>query len=68
MSTKQLWNVLMLNTVTQSYFHGIYPAGMLKDITVKCQVIISSTGPSYKDGEHWLLLFFEGNSVEFCDL
>lgn len=67
MNTKQLWNALMNNSVTESYFDGVFPSDMIKDITVKPQLIICNTDPSTKKGEHWILFFFTDNCVEFYD-
>ena len=67
MNTKQLWNALCLNPVTNQYFNGIYPADTLKEIREKPDLIICNTDPSNKPGEHWVLFFFSDNSVDFFD-
>ena len=67
MNTKQLWNALCLNPVTNQYFDGIYSADTLKEIKEKPDLIICDTDPSNKPGECWVLFFFSDNSVDFFD-
>ena len=67
MNTKQLWNALTLNPSTNKYFDGIFSVDTLKEIEEKPDLIICNTDPSYKSGEHWVLFFFSGNSVDFYD-
>ena len=67
MNTKQLWNALCLNPITNNYFDGIYSSDTLKEIVEKPQLIICNTDPSNKPGEHWVLFFFNENSVDFFD-
>ena len=67
MNTKQLWNALNLNPVTNKFFDGIFSIDTLKDIKEKPTLIICNTDPSYKSGEHWVLFFFNDNSVDFFD-
>ena len=65
MNTKQLWNALTLNPSTDSYFDGIFSIDTLNEIEEKPDLIICNTDPSYQSGEHWVLFFFDGNSVDF---
>ena len=67
MNTKQLWNALTLNPSTNKYFDGIFSVDTLKEIEEKPDLIICNTDPSYEPGEHWVLFFFSGNSVDFYD-
>ena len=67
MNTKQLWNALCLNPITNKYFDGIFSSDTLREITVKPVLIICNTDPSNKPGEHWVLFFFRENSVDFFD-
>ena len=67
MNTKQLWNALTLNPSTNSYFDGIFSIDTLNEIEEKPDLIICNTDPSYQPGEHWVLFFFDGNSVDFYD-
>ena len=67
MNTKQLWNALCLNPVTNKYFDGIYSSNTLKEIKERPDLIICNTDPSNKPGEHWVLFFFNQNSVDFFD-
>ena len=67
MNTKQLWNALILNPVTNKYFDGIFSIDTLQDIKEKPTLIICNTDPSYKPGEHWILFFFYDKSVDFFD-
>ena len=67
MNTKQLWNALINNKVTEPFFDGIFPRDMLTIIENKPQLIICNTDPSFKKGEHWILFFFDKNFVEFYD-
>ena len=65
MNTKQLWNALVNNKVTEPFFDGIFPRDMLTIIENKPQLIICNTDPSFKKREHWILFFFDKNFVEF---
>lgn len=67
MNTKQLWNALTRNPETNFYFDGIFSADTLNSITEKPELIICNTDPSNKPGEHWVLFFFKGKSVDFYD-
>ena len=67
MNTKQLWNALTLNPVTNNYFDGIYSIDTLKDIKEKPTLIVYNTDPSDKAGEHWILFFFHDDTVDFYD-
>ena len=67
MNTKQLWNALVNNKVTEPFFDGIFPRDMLTIIENQPQLIICNTDPSFKKGEHWILFFFDKNVVEFYD-
>ena len=48
MNTKQLWNALINNKVTEPFFDGIFPRDMLEIIENKPKLIICNTDPSYK--------------------
>lgn len=67
MNTKQLWNALTHNPVTNIYFDGIFSIDTLKNIHETPELIICNTDPSDKPGEHWVLFFFHQNSVDFFD-
>ena len=67
MNTKQLWNALTHNPETNFYFDGIFSADTLNSITERPELIICNTDPSDKPGEHWVLFFFKGKSVDFYD-
>lgn len=67
MNTKQLWQALTENTITEPYFDGIFPIDALSDIKSKPRLIICNTDPSDQPGEHWVLFFFEGDNVDFFD-
>ena len=43
MNTKQLWNALCLNPVTNKYFDGIYSSDILKEIKERPDLIICNT-------------------------
>ena len=58
MNTKQLWNALTLNPVTNNHFDGIFSIDTLKEIKEKPTLIVCNTDPSDKAGEHWVLFFF----------
>ena len=58
MNTKQLWNALTLNPVTNNYFDGIFSIDTLKDIKEKPTLIVCNTDPSDKAGEHWIFFSF----------
>ena len=44
MNTKQLWNALINNKVTEPFFDGIFPRDMLTFIENKPQLIIYNSG------------------------
>ena len=67
MNTKQLWNALTLNPVTNNNFDGIFSIDTLKEIKEKKTLIVCNTDPSDKAGEHWVLFFFHDNTVDFYD-
>ena len=67
MNTKQLWTALTLNAQTNSCFDGIYSSDTLKEIKCKPELIICNTDPSHKPGKHWVLFYFEKNTVDFYD-
>ena len=67
MNTKQLWNALTLNPVTNNNFDGIFSIDTLKEIKEKPTLIVCNTDPSDKAGEHWVLFFFHDNTLDFYD-
>ena len=67
MNTKQLWNALINNKVTEPFFDGIFPRDMLEIIENKPKLIICNTDPSYRKGQHWVLFYFGKTYVEFYD-
>ena len=48
MNTKQLWNALTLNPVTNNNFDGIFSIDTLKEIKEKPTLIVCNTDPSDK--------------------
>ena len=64
MNTKQLWNALTLNPVTNNNFDGIFSIDTLKEIKEKPTLIVCNTDPSDKAGEYWVLFFFHDNTVD----
>ena len=67
MNTKQLWNALIKNKVTEPFFDGIFPRDMVTIIENQPKLIICNTDPSFKKGEHWVLFYFDKNVAEFYD-
>lgn len=67
MNTKQIWQALTSNPVTEPYFDGVFPSDELKNIKNKPKLIICNTDPSTKKGTHWLLFFFHKDTVDFYD-
>ena len=67
MNTKQLWQALSSNPVTQPYFDGVFSVDTLKEIKTKPELIICNTDPSNKPGKHWLLFLFHNNTVDYYD-
>ena len=67
MNTKEIWNALFMNEKTNTFFDGVFSIDTLKNIEVKPELIICNTDPSYLPGEHWVLFFFEKDSVDFYD-
>ena len=48
-------------------FDGIFSIDTLKEIKEKPTLIVCNTDPSDKAGEHWVLFFFDDNTVDFYD-
>lgn len=67
MNSKQLFEALNSNKVTEPFFDGIYACDQLDDIIIKPQLIIVNTQPSDMSGEHWLAFFCESNTVDVFD-
>ena len=67
LNTKDIWQALTSNNVTEPFFDGVFPLDGLKSIKHKPELIICNTDPSDKPGKHWLLFFFHGNIVNFYD-
>lgn len=67
MNTKQIWQALTSNNVTEPYFDGVFPADRIKYIKKKPKLIICNTDPSNKPGKHWVLFYFNDRSVDFYD-
>jgi hypothetical protein len=67
MNSKQLFQALSGNKKTEKCFDGIYSKDNLEDIVQKPCVIVCNTDPSSKPGKHWLLFYFEKDSVDFFD-
>ena len=67
MNSKQVYHALFKNPVTFPFFDGVYPIDQLEEIIMKPQLVIVNTDPSNSKGEHWVAIFFEGNSVNFFD-
>ena len=65
MNTKQLWQALTSNPVTEPHFDGIFSVDTLKEIKTKPELIICNTGLSNKPGKHWLLFFSQNNTVDY---
>ena len=66
MNTKQLWNALTHNPITNFYFDGIFSSESSAFVK-EPELIICNTDPSNKAGEHWVLFFVRGKSVDFYD-
>ena len=67
MNTKQIWQALTSNPVTEPYFDGVFSVDTLKEIKTKPALIICNIDPSNKPGKHWLLFFFHNNTVSYYD-
>ena len=67
MNTKQIWQALTSNPVTEPYFDGVFSVDTLKEIKTKPELIICNTDPSNKPGKHWLLFFFHNNRAYYYD-
>ena len=67
MNTKQLWQALTNNNITEKIFDGVFPVDKLSHIKRKPELIICNTDPSYKSGQHWLLFFFHNDVVDYYD-
>jgi hypothetical protein len=69
MNTFQLISALKSQSITRKYFNGVYAYDTLMLVKNKPNLIICNTQPSYKEGEHWVLLFFNNynNTADFFD-
>ena len=63
----QLKHALTQNSVTKTFFDGIYPSDYLHALEKDTQLIIVNTDPSTEPGEHWLLFYIDGKNVEMFD-
>ena len=59
LNTKDIWQALTSNNVTEPFFDGVFPLDGLKSIKHKPEPICN-TDPSDKPGRHWLLFFSMG--------
>lgn len=67
MNTKQIWQALSSNPITEPFFDGVFPSDTVRNIKKKPELIICNTDPSNKPGSHWLLFFFHNDTVDFYD-
>jgi hypothetical protein len=67
MNSIQLYSALKSQNVTRSFFSGVYSYDTILLIKKKPKLIICNTDPSYREGEHWVLFFFDKNTVDFFD-
>lgn len=67
MNSKQLFFALYNNRVTQPFFDGLFARDQLEEIIIKPQLVVANTAPSNSAGEHWVLFFFKGSTVDFFD-
>ena len=57
---------LTYNPITNFYLDGIFSLDTLAFVK-EPELIICNTDPSNKAGEHWVLFFVRGKSVDFYD-
>lgn len=67
MNTKQLFRALTLQRKTAPYFNGVFCRDLLETIQSKPKLIICNTDTSEKRGKHWVLFYFNNDTVEFYD-
>lgn len=67
MNTLQLYRALTNQHITSPYFDGVFARDTLEDIQSRPSLIICNTDPSSKSGKHWVLFFFENDTMEFFD-
>lgn len=56
------------NSVTKPFFDGVYASDEISRLTRKPNMIVVNTEPSWKKGEHWLVIYFtRQNTAEIFD-
>ena len=69
LTTVDLNAALSANEVTQDSFDGVYALDEIVQISTKPRLILVNTDPSWKRGQHWLVIFFplRGRKAELFD-
>lgn len=69
LTTVDLLEALSRNRVTRKCFDGVYALDEIVHIRMRPRLIVVNTDPSWKQGQHWLVIFFPSHSgnVELFD-
>lgn len=68
LNTLELKHALLTQSQTRSCLTGVYARNELMKMENTPHLVIVNTDPSWKPGEHWILLYFPGNGIcEFFD-
>jgi hypothetical protein len=59
MTTEQIKEILRSDSYSKLNFLGVFPRDHLPVITVYPVSFVLNTDPSYKEGEHWLGIYFD---------
>lgn len=69
LTTVDLKAALSANEMTQDSFDGVFALDEIVHISKKPRLILVNTDPSWKRGQHWLVIFFSsrGKKAELFD-
>ena len=68
LTTIDIENLLLKDKFSRMNFIGVFPRDEMPAITFYPSCFVVNTEPSYKEGEHWLALFFnKSRSCYFFD-
>ena len=69
LTTLDLYTALSSHDVTAKHFDGVFALDEVAHIRRRPRLIVMNTDPSWKKGQHWIVIFFpsDGKSVEVFD-
>ena len=58
LTTHDLFTALSSHDVTAKYFDGVFALDEVAAIRRRPRLIVMNTDPSWKNGQHWMVIFF----------